>query len=713
MGGWLRHWPWTAYRRRFLLFGLAGTQSAVATRYFLEMLPNQGEGALELSVAGLFAILFGWISLGFWTAAAGFWVGWFPARRYSVSGLLEQHADEAAPLPRTAIVMPICNEDVARVFAGLRATYRSLRDLGQLDAFEFFVLSDSSDPETWIAEEQAWAEWCRDMGDFERIHYRVRRARIKRKTGNIADFCRRWGAGFRYMVVLDADSVMAGETLVAMVRIMERRRQIGILQTAPRIVNRGSLYARIQQFANHVYGSLFAAGLSYWQMGDGYYWGHNAIIRLAPFMRHCALGRLSGRSAMGGEILSHDFVEAAYMRRAGWEVWLAHDLPGSYEEPPPTLLDELKRDRRWSQGNLQHLRLLSQWGLKLTHRIMFLYGIMAYGSSLLWLTLLALSTALVATARESQQPQYFPDHFVLFPSWPESWHPEWALGLLATTAVVLFGPKLLGLIMLARQGAVRLYGGWLNATVSMLLEALFSALLAPVRMLFHSRYVLLTLLGREVGWGTQQRSETGTRWRDALRHHGPGVFLALAWSGYVYSLQPEYLAWIAPIVTALLLAIPVSVWSSRSSVGHAARRLGWFLIPAETNPDPVLRLLHEESRRTAHLGAERGDTGFARVIADPAVNALHLSLLRPRARQPAETRALLAELRARALNDGPGSLSESERLRLLRDAESIRWLHEQVWSAGEERLAQWGVPATDGNPERSVSVGGTPGTARF
>ncbi len=694
----LQHWPWTAYRRRFMLFGLAMTQSGIATRYFVELLPQHGAGPVEFALVGLFAVLFFWISLGFWTAVAGFVVGWMPSRRYSVCGVLDTLRRDTAPLPRTAIVMPICNEDVARVFAGLRATYRSLRETGQLGAFEFFVLSDSSDPDTWIAEEKAWADWCRDEDDFERIHYRIRRTRIKRKTGNIADFCRRWGAGFRYMVVLDADSVMAGETLVAMVRIMEQRRQIGILQTAPRIVNRKSLYARIQQFANHVYGNLFAAGLSYWQMGDGYYWGHNAIIRLAPFMRHCALGRLPGRTAMGGEILSHDFVEAAYMRRAGWEVWLAHDLPGSYEEPPPTLLDELKRDRRWSQGNLQHLRLLSEGGLKLTHRVMFLYGIMAYGSSLLWLVLLVLGTVLAAVQHGTADPQYFPDHFVLFPNWPESWKPEWALGLVGTTAVVLFGPKLLGLLSLARGGAVADYGGWSRASLSVLLEALFSALLAPVRMLFHARYVILTLVGREAGWGTQRRAEAGTGWREALWHHGPGSLLALAWSAAVYSIDPAFLPWIAPIVVALILAVPVSVVSSRIGPGAAARRLGLFLIPAETAPDPVLRRLQEAASPAA--GMRRGAApGFAQALADPALNALHLSLLRPHTRRPEATRAALAELRARVLAGGPGCLSVAERMRLLRDPESVQRLHQEIWSADEARLAAWGVGS-------SLPVGG-------
>ena len=257
------------------------------------------------------------------------------------------------------------------------------------------MLSDSSEPDTLAAERQAWLRAVRGRRTGSgRIFYRWRRHRIKRKSGNIADFCRRWGSQYRYMVVLDADSVMSGECLTTLVRLMEANPTAGIIQTAPRAAGRDTLYARMQQFATRVYGPLFTAGLHFWQLGESYYWGHNAIIRVAPFMRHCALGRLPGRGPLSGEILSHDFVEAALMRRAGWKVWMAYDLPGSYEEMPPNLLDELKRDRRWCQGNLINLRLFLWNGLHPAHRAVFMTGVMAYVSAPLWLLSLVLSTAL-------------------------------------------------------------------------------------------------------------------------------------------------------------------------------------------------------------------------------------------------------------------------------------------------------------------------------
>ena len=214
-----------------------------------------------------------------------------------------------------------------------------------------------------MSPKQAWLDLCRAVEGFGGVFYRWRQHRIKRKSGNIADFCRRWGSNYRYMVILDADSVMSGECLTTLVRLMEANPNAGIIQTAPRAAGSETLYARIQQFANRVYGPLFIAGLHFWQLGESHYWGHNAIIRVAPFMRHCALARLPGRGALSGDILSHDFVEAALMRRAGWAVWIAYDLPGSYEEMPPNLIDELKRDRRWCQGNLINSRLFLAQGL--------------------------------------------------------------------------------------------------------------------------------------------------------------------------------------------------------------------------------------------------------------------------------------------------------------------------------------------------------------
>ena len=327
--------------------------------------------------------------------------------------------------------MPVKDESVERVFAGLRAVRASLERAGALDACDLFILSDSADPDLWVDEEEAWARWNRETARSRRpegreaaggIFYRHRRVRRKRKSGNVADFCRRYGRRYRYMVCLDADSVMSGECIARLIGMMERNPHVGIIQTAPAVVRARSLFARIQQFAARLYGPMFAAGMHYWQLGDSPYWGHNAIIRVEPFMQYCGLPRLSGKPPFGGDIMSHDFVEAALLGRARWSIWLAFDLPGTWEETPGSLLEEMQRDRRWCQGNLQHLRLLFTEGIVRVHRGLFLNGIFSYVSAVLWLGFLIVSTV-EAVLWSLWGPDYFPTERSLFPTWPV-WRPE-------------------------------------------------------------------------------------------------------------------------------------------------------------------------------------------------------------------------------------------------------------------------------------------------
>lgn len=688
--------PWmrAARARRALLLGLIAVTSVMASSHMADVLPHQGTTRLEFVVVLVFAVLFAWISIGFWEAMAGLFS---LARRYDRFSLTlggNPDLSLAGTDARTAVLFPIANEDVDRVFAGLRATYESLKETGQLFHFHFFVLSDTSDPDKWVEEEVLWAGTCRALDGQDRIFYRRRRVNLKRKSGNIADFCRRWGKNYRYMVVMDADSVMQGATLVRMVQIMERHPRVGILQTAPVAVNRETPLARTQQFANHVYGPMFAAGLHSIQLGDSHFWGHNAILRVKPFMEHCSLPELSGKPPRGGYILSHDFVEAAYMRRGGWEVWLAHELKGSYEETPPTLLEELKRDRRWCQGNLQHIRLLFTKGLFSAHRALFLHGAMSYGSSLLWVLFLALSSA-EAIVEAFRTPIYFPAGRALFPEWP-IWHPQWAFTLLATTAVVLFMPKLLSvLIVLFKKGEAKRFGGASRLFASLLVEVLFSALLAPIRMLFHSKFVFITLLGRQVGWGPQQRSDQGTGWREAVRFHGTGVLLAVVWGTTLFMFNRSFFWWNIPVLVPLLLAVPLSVWSSRADLGRALRKMGLLVIPEETEPPQELQnlgriLLQEEAPSPLLLGKE---AGFVRAVVDPQTHALHLCLNRNTKRVSERIAARRRNLLEKALFRGPGELTAGEKREILYDTEYFQELHRRVWEISDPVLERkWGLP---------------------
>ena len=331
--------------QRWLILGLAlSTTAAVSTR-LLAIFRVDGVSLLEMALLAVFALLFCLIATSFWIACLGAHALWRGA-----TDLALREPDSSASHARTVLVVPVYNENAREVFARIQAMQESLCEAGAADSFDFFVLSDSTDQSCRAAEEAAWRRLRRQVPSA-RIFYRHRAQNIAHKSGNIADFCRNWGGMYEYMVVLDADSLMTGSTLARLVRLMDANPRAALIQVPPLLVGGQSLFARSQQFASWAYGRMHAAGLAKLQGPDGNYWGHNAIIRLRPFADHCGLPVLPGRPPLGGEIMSHDFVEAALLRRAGWEVWMAPDLHGSYETSPPTLIDHLKRDRRWCQGN--------------------------------------------------------------------------------------------------------------------------------------------------------------------------------------------------------------------------------------------------------------------------------------------------------------------------------------------------------------------------
>jgi membrane glycosyltransferase len=434
---------------------------------------------------------------------------------------------------------------------------------------------------------------------------------------------------------------------------------------------------------------MFSAGLHFWQLGDGQYWGHNAIIRTAPFIKHCALPRLPGKPPLGGEILSHDFVEAALMGRAGWTTWLAYDLDGSWEEVPSTLLEEMSRDRRWCQGNLQHMRLLFTEGLFGAHRTLFLNGALAYASAALWLTFLLLSTW-EAIANVFFEPDYFPSGPSLFPEWPV-WRPNWALSLLAVTGMILFLPKLLSVVLITVHGQARHYGGVLRLLASVVLDVLLSSLLAPIRMAFHSRFVFTNLIGRTVVWHSQTRDDADTSWQDAIRAHGFDTLFASAWGVALYWLNPDYFWWVLPIIGALVLAIPVSVMASRVSAGDRARELGLFLTPEET--DPPLEIRAVAAQLAASPPPARDD--FVTAAVEPYLNALHRALLRPVRVLGPKLRKAHHGLLDEVFRRGPSVLTAADRRALLRHPDLVAELHRRAWDEDvPERAARWNLPST-------------------
>jgi membrane glycosyltransferase len=508
----------------------------------------------------------------------GAWVLRFGDRHALASGVPPAPAVQRTPLDpaaRTAVIMPICNEDIATVFAGLSATCESVAATGALPLFDFYVLSDTSKPELRAAELAAWKHLRRTLGDDApgagaRVFYRWRRRRTRKKAGNVADFCRRWGARYRYMVVLDADSTMAGETLVSMVRLMEANPQAGIVQTLPQAAGAHTLHARLQQFASRVSGRLFALGMAYWQLGESHYWGHNAILRVAPFMQHCALAPLPGRGGLSGDILSHDFVEAALMRRAGYEVWLAPQLQGSWEQHPPHLIDELQRDRRWCQGNLQNARLIAEPGLAGAHRAMLAVGAFSYLVAPLWL--LFVVSGLLLEVPVDDAAGALPN-----------------AGLWVLTLVLLLLPRALGVASICWAGLQAPFGGSARLLAGAAFELLVSALQAPVRMLAHTVFVLGALSGFKLAWKSPLRDASAVRFAEAFRRVGALVALPLAAVLALTALTSFDMAQAMPMLLPLLLAVPLAWAAAHPRFGLRLLRAGWLSVPEERQPPKALR----------------------------------------------------------------------------------------------------------------------------
>lgn len=654
--------------RRACFFMLVGLTTCTALFMLTSAFQQNGLMPLELGLLVLYALLMVWVSMSFWTATLGFLTLTFGGDAKSLAHRPSEPALEQDPSPqRTAVIMPIHNEDPQRVFAGLRAIWQSLEETGRVDLFELFILSDTRDPVLWMEEELRWYRLCEDFGAHGRIFYRNRESNLGRKSGNIEEFCRRWGGRYRYMIVLDADSLISGRTLLRMVELMEAHPQVALIQSPPLPVNQKSLFARILQFASSLYGSVFVAGAAWWQLGESNYFGHNAIIRIAPFMRCCGLPKLSGREPFGGGILSHDFVEAALLRRAGWEVWLVPELTESYEELPPTLIDYAKRDRRWCQGNLQHLKVIFARGLAGISRLHLAMGIMSYLSSPLWLLFLLL-TALEAYVQSQTHPVYFFGDNI-FPVWPESYAVEMTTVLVVTLSM-LFLPKLWSLLVLftRQRRKVRQFGGALRVLGSVLLETLFSALIAPVLMLYQSKFVVLILLRKNVGWPPQQRDAHHLSLKEAIQAHGGQTFIGILTGAFSYYYIPDFFWWFTPVLAGLVLVIPISMASSRTALGLVARRMGLFLIPAESDPPQVLRLLHQYLRQEPSVREEQ------ELIGEPGMCALHAALLLHQPLNKKQRHQLHATL-YHLIEEGPTNLSAVEKCSLLSHAETLFRLH--------------------------------------
>ncbi|QEG41976.1 glucans biosynthesis glucosyltransferase MdoH [Roseimaritima ulvae] len=668
----------TTQVRTFVVIATVGMTVVGTFVYWMVVASRGGVNLFEALTIPFFAVLFGWITFSFWLATVGFFS--LARQRHRVTSG-DSHCGEEGDRepPRTAVLMPIYNEAPERVLAGIEAMVRDLEAHQQADRFDFYVLSDSTQPEVWLREELVWSQVQERLGERCRLFYRHRPHNSARKAGNIADFCSRWGSGYPFMIVLDADSLVSADTMIEMVARMNADPQLGILQVPPTPTGRSSLFARLQQFAAQAYGPVFVEGFNRWAGDEGNYWGHNAIIRVQAFLRHCDLPKLPGKAPLGGEILSHDFVEAALMLRAGWKVRLATDLSGSYEECPTTLADYAQRDQRWCQGNLQHTKLLVAENFRLLSRFHFASGVLAYTSSPIWLafTLLCVMGMLVERGGHQVGSR--------IPFQPI----DGALVLFCVSLTLLLLPKAWSVALtLGRFGGIKPVGGRLKFAFSCLLETLASIVLSPIMALFHSRFVIATLTGTNVPWSSQQRNEQTLSWREASRQFASFTVFGLACTGLLWWWMPELLIWFAPLLIGLLAAIPIAKAAASIQLGKGLQRLGLLLIEEETDPPPVLQYLQQALAAADDDEPTPADGLFERFVTDIRLHALHQRIQRASA---ASVRIKADDLRTAmtaVATEGVGSIPENLRAPLLKDDHAFLDLHVEVQWRGGQRMTK-------------------------
>jgi membrane glycosyltransferase len=647
-------------RRGLVLTGTAILTAAGCYEMY-RVLQVGGVTVLESIILALFVLLFAWIAFSFMSSLAGFFV--MLTRKRDELGI-----DPRAPLPvlhsRTAMLLPTYNEDPHRVLARLRATYESVEETGHGAQFDWFVLSDTTDPATWIAEEKCFLKLRQDVGGAAAIFYRHRPENTARKSGNIEDWVRRFGASYECMLILDADSLMTGDSVVRLVAAMQAHPKVALIQTLPVIVNAKSLFARWQQFAGRLYGPLLTAGIAWWHGSEGNYWGHNAIIRVRAFAQYAGLPELGGRKPFGGHIMSHDFIEAALMRRGGWAIHMAPKLGGSYEESPPTLSDFAARDRRWCQGNLQHLALLPTRGFHWVSRLHLLTGIGSYLTAPLWLIFLVCGI-LVSLQAQFVRPEYFPKGYSLFPQWPAQ-DPVLAAWVFAGTMGMLIAPKFLAfIVLLTNRDTRKKFGGSLRVLAGIIAETILSGLTAPVMMIFQSSAVGEILFGRDAGWQVQRRDDGAVSHHDTVNTYSVPTLVGIAMAVAAYAVSLPLLLWMTPVILGLLLSIPIAILSSSSAPN---RRSGLFTTPEQTAPPPVLTRANElgnapHSPLACPLHELRRDA----VLLEAHLN--NLSGQRPRKRGEVDTHLAIARAKiedAETFKEAVDFLSAREKFAVLK-----------------------------------------------
>jgi membrane glycosyltransferase len=521
-----------------------------------------------------------WAVVGFWNSLIGLWLLHVHTDPMGAVAPFAAAGDLPTPIAiKTAVFMTLRNEDPARAIRRLRIVKDSIDATGEGGAFSYFVLSDTNKADVAAAEEAAIAAWKASDPDAARIIYRRRTDNKGFKAGNVRDFCDRWGKDFEVMLPLDADSVMSGSTIVSMVRMMQAHPRIGILQSLVVGMPSSSAFARIFQFGMRHGMRSYTMGQAWWVGDCGPFWGHNAVVRMKPFMEGCDLPLLPGKPPLGGHVLSHDQVEATLMRRAGFEVRVLPTEMGSWEENPPTMLDFAQRDVRWCQGNMQYIKLVDLPGLYAMSRFQLVWAIMMFIGIPAWTLMIAL---LPLAAWEGQGIADYPVGMAIF------------LYVLFFTMYLM--PKIAGLIdAVLTKGAVARYGGPLRFGVATVLELVFSFLQGAVSTIRTSIFMIGLAFGKSVVWGGQSRDAYGISWTTAVRTLWPQTLFGVIVCGALWLIEPTVLWWSLPLTAGYLVAIPFAVLTASPALGRWFQRVGLAGIPEDFDPPAEIRAIQAAS----------------------------------------------------------------------------------------------------------------------
>lgn len=572
-----------------------------------------------------------------------------------------------------AVVMPVYEENEISIFSRIKVIFESVEKIYKLPKLDFFILSDTRTPEKWIKEEAAYIELCESKNNFHNFHYRRRKSNLNGKSGNLADFCRRWGKKYKYMIVLDADSLVSGELIIQLIANMEKNPNAGIIQSSTKIFRSTTLFQKLTEFSSYLFSPFFLKGASFWQINASGYWGHNAILRVKPFMEHCALPHLPEYGGLGGKILSHDTVEAALMRKAGFEVLCAYELEGSYEENPPNIIDALKRDQRWCQGNLQHFWFLFGKKIPFINRIHILNGILSYLNSPIWMCYIILSLWNYLEDNKYLNYSMLPEEYEFFKS--QIYDPLY-IKLLYLSLLLLFLPRVLSFISLPGLQILKKFPAFL-------LETAFSILIAPIYMIYHSIFVFSILLNKRITWGPQNRdADLGYNIPYILSSFFGVTILgfACAYISYTHSIMLFVLT--MPIWIGWILSIPLVILT-----GKEQKSLNKILDPSFWKPNTNL-IGRLEEELTSHKNSYLEGREFFFALVHPIFHNRHKQLQGNKLYQSKLPKSIEEDFEI-LLKHGPESLEKKSLLKILSNRELLDSFYWKFWTSRKTDWAKY------------------------